>query len=199
MPAYRLAPEYPFPAAVDDAVASYRWLVDDQGIDPDHIAITGDSAGGGLGLALLLRLRDEGDRLPACYAGLSPWTDLAATGESIHLNNGRDALFGIIDPEVAPKLGLLYAEDHEIKDPLVSPLYADLTGLPPLLVHVGEAELIRDDGVRLVEEARAQGVDASVGIFRDMWHVFQAFPVPEASQSLREIGGFIRRHTGTTE
>lgn len=193
VPEYRLAPEHAFPAAVDDAVASYRWLVESHGVDPAQIAVSGDSAGGGLGLAMLLRLRDEGLPLPASYVGLSPWTDLAATSPSVEENNGRDVMFGAVPDGMASRLGQLYHDDTS--HPLVSPVYADLSGLPPMLVHVGAHELIRDDGLRLVERARAHGVDASAGTFAGMWHVFQVFPIPEARRSFREIGGFVRRHT----
>ena len=196
LPQYRLAPEHPFPAAVDDALASYRWVLEEVGVDPARVAVTGDSAGGGLALALLVRARDEGLPLPACYAGLSPWTDLTGASPSIEANNGRDALFGDVPTPIAGLLGELYAEDTS--HPLVSPVYADLRGLPPMLVHVGEHELIRDDGLRLVERARAHGVDASAGTFAGMWHVFQVIPLPESRRSLREIGGFIRRHTSPT-
>lgn len=193
VPDYRLAPEHPYPAALDDAVRTYRWLLDDLAIDPSRIAVTGDSAGGGLGLGLLLRARDEGLPLPACYVGLSPWTDLTGASDSIEANNGRDVLFGAVPTPIAGMLGELYTDDTA--HPMVSPVYADLHGLPPMLVHVGVDELIRDDGLRLVERARAHGVDASAGTFAGMWHVFQAFPLPESRRSLREIGGFIRRHT----
>lgn len=194
MPEYRLAPEHPYPEPLDDVVTAYRWLVEDEGVEPGRIAVSGDSAGGGLALAMLVRLRDEGYPTPACYVGLSPWTDLAATGASIEENNGRDVMFGEIPTELAALLGSLYCGDADPTDPRLSPMYADLTGLPPMLVHVGESELIRDDGLRLVSRARRDGVHASVGRFHGMWHVFQAFPIPEATWSYREIGGFIRRH-----
>lgn len=194
VPRYRLAPEHVYPAALEDVVASYRWLVDTVGVDPARIAVSGDSAGGGLALAMLLRLRDEGTPLPACYVGLSPWTDLTAASPSVVENNGRDVIFGAVPDGLAGRLGQLYHEDTA--DPMVSPVYADLHGLPPMLVHVGADELIRDDGLRLVERARAHGVSASAGQFAGMWHVFQAFPVPESRRSFREIGGFVRRHTG---
>ena len=196
LPSYRLAPEHPFPAALDDAVANYRWLVHDRGADPARIVVSGDSAGGGLSLAMLVRLRDEGEVLPAGWIGMSPWTDLAATGESHVSNATRDSLFGSVPEGGAKLLASLYHGDTDPRHPLVSPLYADLTGLPPMIVHVGEDELIRDDGVRVVERARAAGVDASLGRFTGMWHAFQAFPVPEATRSLREFGGFVRRVTG---
>lgn len=192
LPDYRLAPEDVYPAALDDALAVYRWLVQDRRYPSSRIAVTGDSAGGGLALALLSAAWDEGLPLPACYVGLSPWTDLAATGGSVRELDG-------IDPWLSADLllpaGRAYAGDVDLHDPAVSPLYADLAGLPPMLVHVGSDEILRDDAVRLVERAREAGVDASLGIFDGLWHVFQAFPLPESRSSLREIGAFIRRHT----
>jgi epsilon-lactone hydrolase len=194
LPEYRLAPEEVFPAALDDVVVAYRWLVEEHGTEPRRIAVTGDSAGGGLALALLLRLRDEGHPLPACYVGLSPWTDLAGTGPSLTEMDGTDPWLSAALIEPAARA---YAGEAALDDPLVSPLYADLTGLPPMLVHVGSDEILRDDGCRLVERARAAGVEASVGVFEGLWHVFHAFPgFPESRDALREIGGFIRRHTG---
>lgn len=193
VPAYRLAPEHRFPAALDDAVATYRWLVEDQDVDPARIAVMGDSAGGGLAIALLMRLRDEGRPLPACAVGLSPWVDLTGASPSVLANDGRDAMFGRVPDGIVPRLADLYADD--LTHPYVSPLHGDLGGLPPVLVHVGGDELLRDDGLRLAVQLRAAGVDASAGSFPGMWHVFQAFPAPESTRSLREIGGFVRRHT----
>jgi epsilon-lactone hydrolase len=194
LPRYRLAPEDPYPAAVDDAVASYRWLTEICGVHTSRIAVSGDSAGGGLGLALLLSLRDAGLDLPACYLGMSPWTDLAATGASMQELDG-------VDPWLSAHMVLpaarAYAGGAPLEDPLVSPLYGDLTGLPPMLVHVGTDEILLDDAVRLVDRAREAGVDASLGRFPGLWHVFQAFPVPESRASLREFGGFVRRHTAS--
>jgi epsilon-lactone hydrolase len=193
LPDYRLAPEDPFPAALDDVVATYHWLVDDLGVSPGRLAVTGDSAGGGLAAALLVRLRDEGRPLPACYVGMSPWVDLAATGGSM-------TALASVDPWLTSALvlpaGRAYAGDTPLDHPHVSPLYADLSGLPPMLVHVGSDEILLDDATRLVDRARTAGVDASLGRFDGLWHVFQAFPgMPESRDSLREIGGFIRRHT----
>lgn len=193
LPRYRLAPEHPYPAAIDDVEAAWRWLVDDLGVDPSMVALSGDSAGGGMALSLLLRLRDQGGPLPACYVGLSPWTDLTMSGESVRANNGRDLMFGTVSLDLVDRLPALYASD--VSDPFVSPLFADLRGLPPMLVHAGSHELILDDSIRLVERARAAGVDASLGLFEGMWHVFQAFPLPETRRSMTEIGGFVRRHT----
>lgn len=195
LPDYRLAPEDPFPAALDDAVAAYRWLVEEEGVEPGRMAVTGDSAGGGLAVALLCEARDRGLDLPACYVGLSPWTDLAATGESMTTMDG-------VDPWLRADLVLpaaaAYAGSVPLEHPRVSPLYADLSGLPPMLVHAGTDEILYDDGRRLVERARDAGVDASFGAFEHMWHVFHAFPgLPETRWALREIGAFVRRHTAS--
>ncbi len=192
LPEYRLAPEHTFPAAADDVFATYRWLL--ERVDPAHIAVSGDSAGGGLAAGLLVRARDEGLPLPACFVGMSPWMDLAATGASMQE-------LAEVDPWLTAELVVpaarAYAGEAALDDPRVSPLYAELAGLPPTLVHVGGDEILLDDATRFVARAREAGVDASVGRFSGLWHVFHAFPVPEARQALREIGGFIRRHTAT--
>lgn len=193
LPDYRLAPQHRFPAALDDVMATYRWLIEDRGLDPRHLAVSGDSAGGGLGVALQVRARDEGLPLPACSVGISPWVDLAGTGRSLHELDE-------VDPWLSAALVVPaargYAGSTPLDHPLVSPLYADLSGLPPMLVHVGSDEILLDDAIRLVEAARAHGVDASLGRFDGLWHVFHAFPgVPESRSALIEIGAFVRRHT----
>ncbi|MEX2503596.1 MAG: alpha/beta hydrolase [Egicoccus sp.] len=193
LPEYRLAPEHVYPAAFDDVLTAWRWLTETHGVPANRIAISGDSAGGGLGLSLMVHLRDEGQPLPGCYVGMSPWTDLAGTGPSMKELDGVDPWLsaGLVGPAARA-----YAGDLPLDHPGVSPLYAELAGLPPMLVHVGGDEILRDDARRLVERARAAGVDASLGEFPGLWHVFHAFPgFPESRQALREIGAFMRRHT----
>jgi acetyl esterase/lipase len=189
-PYYRLAPEHPFPAAVDDAVAAYRGLLS-KGYSPEGVVIGGDSAGGGLAVALLLALRDEGVPLPAGAAVFSPWTDLAATGDSIRTNATRCAMFH------GPDIGYsarYYLGEMDPRNPLASPLYANLTGLPPMLIHVGEDEVLRDDSTRLAERARAAGVRVELKVWPVVPHAWQLAPhlIPEARQSLRESAAFLR-------
>ena len=190
---YRLAPENPFPAAVDDAVAAYRGLLA-AGHSPHRLVLAGDSAGGGLSLALLLALRAAGTPLPAAAALFSPWTDLAATGESIRTNARRCAMF--YGPAVAPT-ARLYLGNADPRNPLASPLYAALAGLPPLLIHVGANETLRDDSTRLAEKARSAGVPVEWKVWPVVPHVWQLAPhkIPEGRQSLRETAEFLRSHT----
>jgi acetyl esterase/lipase len=189
-PNYRLAPEHPFPAAVDDAVAVYRALLA-AGCDPRNMVVSGESAGGGLTLSLLLTLRAKGLPLPAAAAIFSPWTDLAATGESILKNSERCAMF--IGERIAPS-ARLYLGSTDPRDPIASPLYADLSGLPPLLIHVGGDEVLLDDSTRLGERARAAGVRVQLKIWPVVPHAWQLAPgkIPEARASLRESGEFLR-------
>ena len=192
-PNYRLAPENRFPAAVDDAVAAYRGLLD-EGPSPRRLVVAGDSAGGGLSLSLMLVLRSACAPLPAAAALFSPWTDLAATGESVSTNARRCAMF--YGPAVAPT-ARLYVGDADPRNPLVSPLYADLGGLPPLLIHVGANETLRDDSTRLAEKARSAGVPVELKLWDVVPHVWQLAPhkIPEGRQSLQESAEFLRRHT----
>lgn len=187
---YRLAPEHPYPAALDDAVAAYRWLVD-QGTDPRHLAVAGDSAGGGLATALLVRLRDEGQQLPAAGVLMSPWVDLTCSGDSMTTRAGVDP---ISDRAGAVFCAGQYLSATDPADPYVSPLFADLAGLPPLHSHVGEDEVFFDDAMRLVAKARADGVDAVVDVFPGMWHAFQlhAGNVPEADDAIGRFGAYLR-------
>ena len=189
---YRLAPEHPHPAALEDALEAYRRLLK-SGIDPARLAVMGDSAGGGLTLALLLALRDAGDPLPACAVGLSPWTDLTASGPSMKTHRRKDPL---LDPDSIRYYAGLYAPEGDLGRPYVSPLFGDFSGLPPLLIHVGGAEVLLDDSTRLVVKARAAGVKVEFKVWPGMIHVFQAlaFILPGARQAIREIGAFVSRH-----
>jgi epsilon-lactone hydrolase len=193
---YRLAPEHPFPAALEDCLTAYRWLLG-QGVPASRIAIAGDSAGGNLTLATLLALRDAGDPLPAAAVCLSPATDLSGTGESYRSRRPVDVLLGTKTKGVG-SLNVVekYAAGHDVHEPYLSPLYGDLHGLPPILVHVGDHEILLDDSVRFVERACAAGVDAKVVVWPKMWHVFQmhAPVMPESKESLRQLGEFIRAH-----
>jgi acetyl esterase/lipase len=185
---YRLAPEHPFPAALEDCLAGYRWLLA-RGTAPQDMVIAGDSAGGNLTLATLMSLRDAGDPLPAAAVCLSPATDLAGTGESFRT---------VKDPTQTAEfvLGMVrhYAGSHDVKSPQLSPHYGDFRGLPPLLVHVGTNELLLSDSTRLAEKARAAGVDVTLVVWPEMWHVWHlaAPSVPEAREAIDAVGAFIR-------
>jgi acetyl esterase/lipase len=194
---YRLAPEHPFPAALDDAVAAYRWLLA-RPTEPARIIVGGDSAGGNLALALLLRLRDAGMPLPAGAVLLSPVTDLELTGASHSTRRSVDPFFASAD--LQPFIEA-YVGTHDPREPYLSPIRADLRGLPPLIVHVGDHEVLLDDASRLGEQAQAAGVDVRTVVWPGMTHVFQmqTLLLPEARRANAEIGAFIRSRLGLTE
>lgn len=187
---YRLGPEHPFPAAVDDVVAAYRWLVD-AGIAPGRIVIAGDSAGGGLTVAALLALRDAAAPLPAGGACISPWTDLACTGDSMIARAAEDPL---VQRDGLLRMAADYLGGEDPSAPLASPLYADLRGLPPILIHVGTAETLLDDATRLAERAGAAGVRVDLEAWDDMIHVWHAFAplLPEADAAIARVGAWVR-------
>lgn len=184
---YRLAPEYPFPAAVEDTAAAYRWLIGPGDEDPSRVIVAGDSAGGGLSAALLVYLRDAGDPLPAGAYLISPWTDLASTGDSI---KSRAAVDPMIDPSDTKRITGYYVPDGDVWNPMVSPLYANLAGLPPLLVHVGDAEVLLDDAVRFADRARDAGVLVESEVWPEAFHVFQMLAglLPEADEAVAQAG-----------
>ncbi|MBV1930992.1 MAG: alpha/beta hydrolase [Porticoccaceae bacterium] len=191
---YALAPENPFPAAIEDSAKAYRWLLK-QGFKPQNIAIAGDSAGGGLTLATLLYLRDAGDPLPAAGVGISPWTDMTCSAESYTTRVE-------IDPMVLgnglEKMADFYVGDADKKDPLASPVFADMTGMPPLLIHVGGREVLYDDAITVYENAKKAGVDVELLDEPEMFHVWHAFApmLEEAQDAVDKIGVYLRGKMG---
>jgi acetyl esterase/lipase len=189
---YRLAPMHPFPAAVEDAAAAYRWLLR-IGIEPGRIAIAGDSAGAGLALAATITVRDEGLPVPAAIVCLSPWVDLAVTGASMESKAGEDP---IVSREMLLGWGKLYLAGRDPRTPLASPLYADLHHVPPTLIQVGSAEVLLDDSTHLAERASNAGVNTTLEVWPEMIHVWQSFApiLPEARQAIERIGKFLQKH-----
>ena len=187
---YRLAPEHPFPAALDDSVKAYKWLLS-TGIKAENVICAGSSAGGGLAMATLIKLKDLSLPLPAGAVLLSPWTDLALRGESMKLN-------AEYEPELTrPVLGMAamsYSGKKRRKNPLISPLYADLKGLPPMLIHAGSIESLRDDSTRLADRAQEEGVDVTLEVWDNMPHVFHNYytEIPESKQAIEKIGQYIQ-------
>jgi acetyl esterase/lipase len=189
---YRLAPEHPFPAGLDDCVAAYRWLVKN-GTPSSHIVIAGDSAGGNLTAATLLTLRDAGEPLPAAAVLIGAVTNLEGTEPSYHAVNDL-----VLTVTFAESMKRHYAGDRDLRAPLLSPYHGDLRGLPPLLIQAGEEEILRSDSEHFAQKARAAGVDVRFSIWPKMWHVWHFFSrsLPEAQWAIDEIGGFIRERVG---
>ncbi|VVB95245.1 Arylesterase [uncultured archaeon] len=190
---YRLAPEHPFPTPLDDTIAGYRWLLN-EGISPHNIVIAGDSAGGNLCLASIISLRDQKSPLPSAVVCLSPDTDLSWSGGSIKTNANIDPMLTV---DVLSMIKL-YIGNNDPCHPLISPLYADLHGLPPMLIQVGSHEIMLSDSTRFADKARNAGVDVTLKVWDGMWHVFQStgLSLPEARQAINEIGVFVKKHLG---
>ncbi|MFX1568617.1 MAG: alpha/beta hydrolase [Promethearchaeota archaeon] len=190
---YRLAPEHPYPAALDDAVKAYRWLVEKKELSPKRIAIVGVSAGGGLTIATMLKLRELGIELPVAAVCISPWADLAFTGETFR---SRASLDPFLTPDGLEFDANLYIGNEKARNPFISPVYADLLGLPPLYIMAGTAEILHDDAVRLAERATKAGVEVTLDIWEDMIHGFPVFAkvAPESREAIEKVGEFIRKH-----
>ena len=187
---YRLAPEHPFPAAIEDAAKAWRWLLQ-QGFATSQLAIAGDSAGGGLTLASLVNLRDQKLGLPACAVAISPWVDLEGLGNSITARAAQDPM---VQKDGLLWMAGLYLNGKDARTPLAAPLHADLKGLPPILVQVGTAETLLDDATRIAEKLHAAGIDVRLAIWPNMLHVFPLFApiLSEGRDGCLEIGNFIR-------
>ena len=186
---YRLAPEHPFPAALEDCVTAYRWLLK-QDFSSQNMVMAGDSAGGNLTITTIMQLRDRGDALPVAAACLSPVTDFTARNQTSKAYK---------DPLLPAKAMKFYTQayigPHDAHNPLISPVFGNMSGLPPLLVHAGEDEILRDDAVRLVNSAKSAGVEAQLEIYPRMWHVWQLnLTLPQATQSLDDISHFFKVH-----
>lgn len=197
IPEYRLAPEHPFPAALDDALKVYQWLLD-QGYSSANMIIAGDSAGGGLSVATVLALKEKSGSLPAAVVCLSPWADLALTGQSHTTKAKAEA---ILNKDVLHEWALCYTDESNLTNPLVSPIHGDFHGFPPLLIQVGSEEILLDDSILLAEKARSAGVDVTLKIWDGMWHVWQALGdlIPENKKTFEEIGQFVQRQFGRIE
>lgn len=192
VPEYRLAPEYPFPAALEDCLAAYQWLLR-QGTDPSRLVVAGDSAGGGLAVALLLKLRELQLPLPRLAVLISPWVDLTCEGNG---SLQRNAAYDWITAEVSYKMARHYVPTGDLKDPLVSPLFADLRGLPPLYIQGGQKEILHDQIHAFATRARADGVEVNLEMFPGMVHEFQAFDryTPQSRKALTRIGRVIEHY-----
>lgn len=189
---YRVAPEHPYPAALEDAVTAYKWLIK-CGFTAEQIILAGDSAGGGLAMALCMYLRDEGMAMPAGIVAMSPWTDMTASGESYDTNYEKDPLFGKTRDSLIYNRD--YAGEEDVTNPYLSPLFGDFTGFPPMLIQVGSYEMLLSDSVLVAKKAKRQGVKVRLSIYKGMFHVFQMamMLMPESRHAWMEIGRFLKK------
>jgi monoterpene epsilon-lactone hydrolase len=194
-PDYRLAPEHPFPAQIDDCVAAYRALLAN-GVDANRLVVAGDSAGGNLTLTLCLALREQGLPQPAAIALFSPVTDFTLGSESIRSNSKTCAMFS---SEIAPTVSAFYLGDHDRRDPLASPYFADLRGLPPMLFQASSDEILRDDSVRMAERAKQAGIETEINLWPVVPHIWQILHrwIPESREALAQAQSFLRLHTAS--
>ena len=190
MPEYRLAPDYPFPAALEDSLSVYAWLLTN-GFSAENIIIAGDSAGGGLTLATTLAIRDEGRDLPAALVCLSPWTDLSFSGASHQINAEKEV---VLHPDNLRLWAEKYLGFADPRTPHISPAFADMNNFPPMLIQVGSEEVFLDDARMVAENAQSAGVDVTLTVYEGMWHAWQAIGIlAEAKQAFEEIGDFVKR------
>lgn len=189
-PDYRVAPENPYPAALEDAIAAYQWILD-KGFSGEQIILAGDSAGGGLAMALCMYLRDHRMPLPDGIVAMSPWTDLTASGESYDTNYESDPLFGNTRESIIYMND--YPGDHDKMDPYISPLFGDFRGFPPMLIQAGSIEMLLSDATSVAAKAREQGVRVRLSVYEGMFHVFQMAykALPESRRAWAEVGKFI--------
>ncbi|UZE95278.1 alpha/beta hydrolase [Alkalimarinus alittae] len=190
---YRLAPEHPFPAGLEDALAAYQWLLV-QGYSGRNIAIAGDSAGGGLALSTAMSVRDKAVELPACLCLMSPWTDLTMSGESIKRNAHSEIMLNALWMR---QLAHNYAGPDGLANPLASPHFGEYKGLPPIMTHVAESELLLSDARRMTQKAKQAGVSADLEAFRNVWHIWHTHAgfMPESKHALKKMGAFIKSNT----
>lgn len=186
---YHLAPEHPFPTGLEDAIGVYKWLIESEEIKPENIIIAGASAGGGLTIATIIKLRDEGVPLPSAGIVISPWADLTCSSESFMQKADLDPW---LTPEGLKNCAKLYGTNNDLRNPYISTVFADFKGLPPLFIQVGTSEILLDDSINLAEQAKAAEVDVKLDIWENLIHVFAAFETPESQQARERIEKFIK-------
>lgn len=189
LPEYRLAPEHPFPAAIEDSLTIYHWLLN-QGYKPSNIIFAGDSSGGGLSVATTLKLRNQNEPLPAAVICLSPWVDLTSSGESYFKNKELDPYLSV---EGTRNAALMYAGGESLKNELISPVFADFKDFPPLFIQAGGIEILLSDAEKLANQAIRAGVNVNFKVWEGMWHVWQiSGSLPESKKAIQEIGTYIK-------